>query len=235
MSYRALLDVDAEITAEDAFQKYGKKRKYLCPNPDCHGEMILKSYKGESNHFFAGLKNAHKKDCFIAKYAFKKCDYNEKSFCLSDIYQHIIKKNINTINNNTNNESRNTIVLKNITTVHQLYSLCISSSIDDFYNETKIRKIILDNRTSSFYKDGLFGIHLVECTYCRYDTIKLRIYFKTCNDFRLYLHFNDIKQYRIIRNNMYTSKPCIIILGDWSKDDKYYYTEFFSKRQYFIK
>jgi hypothetical protein len=202
MSFRALLNYNDknEISAEKAFYQYGKKRIYFCPDRNCKAKMILKSYDGESIHYFAALKNEHIEGCTIAKYGITKSEFNESSFDFESFYT-----SISTIQKNTNNckgricaENRNNqVILKQIRTVRQLYCLCYSSTIGDTYNNIKIEDILYDERTCYFSSKQLSGIRLVKCKSYKYDSTEQIFYFNTYNKLNWRFRLSCGKRHKI--------------------------------------
>ena len=244
MSYLAYLDKEKTntIKANDAFLCFEKnKREYYCPNLGCTAKMTLKSRKGESSHYFAALPSfPHDTNCPYKTYSFVREDFDESAFSLDKLFASISKtpvaKKKYELEKQDKKQSTNT-TLKTIKTIGQLYSMCINLDINDEYNDVRIWKILLDERSEQIYIKGICdGIRLIKCEFKGYKKEMSLIYLSSCNRFDLRIHISD-ELFPDVRNEMYKSrenKKSLIILGYWHKNRDYYISEITSKKQYKI-
>lgn len=248
MSFEAFLDFNKTclISAEDAFYKFGKEKyRYFCPNKKCSAKMILKSYDGEKKHFFASIPSfPHVKNCVFSMTEFRKEDFNEADFSLVNIFNkiaHINAKSKKSKNNNNQNNNKNNsceIVLKTIKTLNQLVSMCLTYDVTDEYNGIKIWRMLLDERSENFYKNGIYaGVRLIKCIYHRYDSSQNKIYLKSCGDYDIAIHIKTDELYSKIKGIMYESRQKnqkYIIFGNWENQGKYMVSEINSEKQYMM-
>ena len=247
MSLEAFLDFNKTclISAEDAFYKFGKEtHSYFCPNKNCSAKMTLKSYDGKKKHYFAALeKFPHIENCRFKVKNFKFEDFNESNFSIEKIFNRIsqseneIKININTNIKDKNNNTSEEKVLDTIKTLNQLYFMCLSLDVNDKYNDIKIWKILLDDRSESFYVNGIYnGIRLIKCKYKRYNREEKKIYLKTYGDFDVAIYIKSDTLFKNIKdlmfNNSKLNKLEYVILGNWEKQGKYMVAEVNSEKQY---
>lgn len=242
MSYYAFLDAEKtdKITADDAFKKHSKnKRAYYCPSLDCSAKMTLKSLSGENSHFFAALPSApHSRDCQCNKHSFTKENFDENTFCLDKLFDKIsANSRQNSKTQNKTEQKHRQITLKNISTIAQLYAMCVNLDIFDSYNNHKIWEILLDERSKSIYKNGIYdGIRLIKCDFVRYERQNAAIYLKSCALFDLKICIkNDL--FEEINTAMYKAKQTntpIIIFAKWHKENRYYTADIHTKKQYKI-
>lgn len=61
--------------------------------------------------------------------------------------------------------------------------------MNDKYNDIKIWRILLDERSENFNKNGIYaGFRLIKCIYHRYDSSQNKIYLKSCGDYDIAIH-----------------------------------------------
>lgn len=244
MSYYAFLDAEKtdKITADDAFKKYSKNKiVYYCPSVDCSAKMTLKSLSGENSHFFAALPSSpHSDSCQCCKHSFIRQNFDEDSFVLDELFtkvsatQHQSKQ---TKKQDKTEQKQSESTPQSISTIAQLYAMCVNLDIFDSYNGNKIWQILLDERSKGIYKNGIYnGIRLIKCHFVRYERQNAEIYLKSCDLFDLKICIkNDL--FEEINTAMYKAKQTntpIIIFAKWHKENRYYTADIHTKKQYKI-
>lgn len=156
-----------------------KQVRCYCRNPNCNAHMYIYNPEHPNKAFFkASGVPPHNGACGIALSNFKKTKYNESEFRFPDNFLYLLdaedrNENVNiNVNRNVNADSAtnaDSVIIKPIRTLKELYNMLINTGIDDTYNNYHIRDIIADERTVDIYNNGIVGMKLVECNFYRYD------------------------------------------------------------------
>lgn len=120
---------------------------------------------------------------------------------------------------NSNEERDGDGKIKPISTVRQLYAICIPKSINQYYNGIRIADILVDTRTRHIYFNYIRGFHLVECQFWRYDR-ENKVYYARYwldDDNNNYLKIKLKCQNNQIFNQAYDKvfKREFVVAGNW--------------------
>lgn len=232
-----------KLFAKDAIRE-NKDTRFYCPNPNCDAHMYICNVEGVSSAYFsANHKNyPHEDKCpFKALNRFKSDDYDEILFNFESALEALAcstKKDIRgleTTSEHGTGDSRR----KPLRTIRQIYDMCKSFDINDTYNEIKIGKMIVDDRSSYMYPKGVFGYKLIEGKVKGYfyNSQKLEIKILapiTSEKYSFILRFRDEKLFKEIEKAIFENREkMIVVSGNWKSTDKYnyFFTDIISKKQ----
>lgn len=114
-----------------------------------------------------------------------------------------------------------------------------SLPVNDKYGEKEIGNMLLDERSLFRYPKGCFGNRIIESFAGKkfYDDNKQQIYVVVSSSKAQYsfiLQFQDEKNYKIVRNEIYNNKNRIIVVaGNWKSSGIYncFLTEVIGRKQ----
>lgn len=209
--------------------------RFYCENPYCDAHLYIRALNSIIKpHFSATPSNGHTDGCYTEKYySFEKNKYDEPSFNLDEIFvknmsaQDSQKKKSKTLSEEKTNHNSEILTIK---TTAQLYKLCKNYCPNERYNGYLIGDILYDERNQKFIKNGIFGKHIVEGKFHRYNKKNMEIVLMypikliEGNDRQYYIHllFSDIKLFYIILKRVFNRRNLpIAVLGDFYNTDKY--------------
>lgn len=172
MAYYAYRDEDRinEVLAEEVDDD-NKLDEYFCPTPHCTARMSIRSIGGEKAAHFATKKStSHSDFCRLRTNQINPTQYDEEQFNIENFMNNLLQGQdyVGGGGENRNEEREGDGKIKPISTVRQLYSICIQKSINQYYNEVRIADLLVDTRTRHIYFIYIRGFHLVECQFWRY-------------------------------------------------------------------
>lgn len=215
-----------------------KQLFYFCENPNCNAVLVLNALTSiKTPPYFSSLPTAkHVEGCYAKSISrpFDTKKYDEKLFKLNILIEEYISNRVN-------------LETKRLTTLPHLYHMCKSKKVLERYGDSPIWKILCDRRSNLQYSRGIYGSHLVECEFYRYESDKNKsiIYFKYPfynlgnNQYILKLIFenNDILYKQVLKlvgTWKLKNKFPIIIAGYWGKDGNEFTTKITNKNQIHI-
>ena len=172
-------------------------------------------------------------------YNFNSTEYNEELFDLDNFKTKLLKE----VKQNDNNS--NSGVYKKgdgneqpISTVKQLYSMCVNKGINQTYQGNYIRDLLVDDRTRFLYNTYIRGFKLIDCYCYRYDDIKQCYYAKYWKDIehRRYI----LIKIHFINNEMFTEqyvrifRKNIVVAAEWEMINDICVGNIFKNRQILI-
>ena len=113
--------------------------RFYCPNPECSARLTLKANSSIAgiSPYFSNLPSApHIENCFCQKknFSFDDREYEETLFNFEEIVNEYTTNNIINID-------------RRLETMSAVFYMCKTRNINDTYNQIKIWKILVDNRT----------------------------------------------------------------------------------------
>lgn len=155
---------------DDNIMKYKSVRCY-CKNPNCNAKMFIYMPEHKNSAYFkASGKPGHQGACGLSPYHFSKVNYVEEEFIfpqglfslLNDNGKH--KGGIGGTHRGQSGEVEN----RPLRGLKEVYTMLTNTDIDDTYNNYPIRDMIADERTYSYYSNGIIGYKVVECNFFKY-------------------------------------------------------------------
>lgn len=204
------------------------KTRYYCENPDCSAHLYIRAVNSVLNtHFYTSKNHPHNGWCYKKPDEFKPTDYREEDFNYDGVIDEILtstykNKEIKPKPGQKTGDGNK----KGLSKIAQIYTLCKHFRPENSYNGVEIWKMLFDVRNNYMLTKGLFGKHLIECLYHRYDKEGKHIYFKyplnkaLPNQYQLRIHIGDTDLYYKIQKKLYNKDNLpIVIAGDWTKYD----------------
>lgn len=170
MSYYAYEDEERtiEVLAENVNDD-NRLEYYFCPIKNCEARMSIRNIHGDGVAYFAANPSTpHSNFCRINRCT-SPTQHDEEQFNFNNFMDNLM--NLNNFNNGNGDGGHGDGdgQIRPITTVRQLYSVCIQRSINQLYNGIRISDLLIDSRTRHIYFNYIRGNHLVECQFWRYD------------------------------------------------------------------
>lgn len=170
MSYYAF--EDEERTKEMLAEKVDNDNKldyYFCPTENCEARLSIRNMNGDGAAYFAANPSTpHSKFCRISHHA-RITHHDEGQFDFDNFINNLLIPNNPNNGNGAAKYGDGDGQIGPLTTVCQLYSVCIQKSINQFYNNMRISDLLIDRRTRHIYYLYIRGQHLIECQFWRYD------------------------------------------------------------------
>ena len=203
-----------------------RNTRYYCENPDCPAHLYLRAFNSVlTAHFCATKDHPHVGWCHKRRPDFKPTDYSESDFNYDNAIDAILSpskksgKTSTTLEQNTGDGKK-----RGLSKTAQIYTMCKHYRPENSYNSIKIWQMLFDVRCNYLLTKGLFGKHLIECTFFRYDNSGQLIYFdyplnkSLPNQYRLRIHISETDLYYKLRKKIYNKDNLpIVIVGDWGK------------------
>lgn len=226
-------NVDDFVNAEDVLANE-QNDVFYCPCADCRCIVKFRSINSNKrrSHFYKPESSTHSEKCGIPYFkneSGNRYDYDTNSLSLEKLLSGIensrqaatkvhTSPNANDINGANNGNSSEKF--KPITTIRQLYKICVLNSPDTVIKENlRVKDIFAGRSTSFLYSKYISGIKLVECSFGnRYDNQKGILYFKypfNGNQIALTVTIEDRNLFYKIRNEIWDYKYPIIIFAKW--------------------
>lgn len=211
---------------------FDKHKEFYCENPECNAILKLKAKNSNIvNPYFSTLPNKpHIENCYFKKInnnKFNEPNYNEDLFEFNDIIEEYLNNNICNVN-------------RRLSTLSQIYYMCKSKDIITKYNDFQVGKILCDTRSNHIYVKGIFGYHLIECSFNSYRDQDQTLYFRyplndsLTNKFLLKIVFQTEELYLEIKNTFCNFKGYpIVIAGNWYSNGKYFSTDITNRYQFY--
>lgn len=172
MPYYAYEDEErtTEVFAENV-RDDNKLEYYFCPTKNCAARMTIRNINGNNDraaYFAANPTAPHSDFCRIGNYS-NTTRYDEQQFDFNNFMNDLMNPNNQNNRDGHGNHGDGNGQTIPISTVRQLYLVCIQRSIHQFYNGVKISDLLIDRRTRHIYFNYIRGMHLVECKFWRYE------------------------------------------------------------------
>ena len=221
------------ITATKEKNVKSVNKLFYCLNPECNAKLQLKASSSniiKKPYFSALPSKPHIQNCWVTNLneGFNETNYNPDLFVLDEVVNEYM----------TGNFIKNT---KRLSTISGIYHMCKTKSINTIYGDSKVFKILCDNRSNQIYSKNIQGSHLIECKYFSYDSKSKHITFKypldttLKNIYTLKVFIPDEKLFNEIRNSVYNkSDYSIIVVGDWKKEASIFKTTITNKFQIYF-
>lgn len=227
MSFIAYKDSSrTQIIYADSCTINNKNTRYYCENPNCQAHLYIRAIDSAlTTHFYALKEHPHTGWCNKNQLNFTPTDYIENNFNYDAIFDMILssseKHSKNSIEFSWHNGKGKSHVLNKTA---QIYTMCKSYRPENTYNGIKIWQMLFDVRSNYLLTKGLFGKHLIECCFYRYDNVNHYIYFNyplnqsLPNKYKLRIHITETDLYYKLRKKIYNKENLpIVITGDWDK------------------
>lgn len=169
MSYYAYEDEERNIEVlAQSVNDDNKLEHYFCPTENCAARMSIRNIHGDGRAYFAANPSTpHSNFCRINRCT-SKTQHDEEQFNFNNFMDNLMSPNIFNNGNGDGEHGNGDGQIRPITTVRQLYSVCIQRSINQLYNGIRIADLLIDRRTRHIYFNYIRGNHLVECQFWRY-------------------------------------------------------------------
>ncbi len=235
MSSHAYLDKERTqiITATKNSDVTTVNKIFYCLNPECNAKLQLRANSSIviENPYFSALSSVpHIQNCWVAnlKKGFTETNYNSDLFVLDEVVNEYM----------TSNFIKN---IKRLSTISGIYHMCKTKSINMIYGDSKVFKILCDNRSNHIYSKNIQGSHLIECKYYSYDSKSKHITFKypldttLKNTYTLKVFIPDEELFKKIKDSVYNNSDYpIIVVGDWKKESSVLKTTLTNKFQIYL-
>lgn len=226
MSFYAYEDEERqnEVWAENVTEN-NKLDEYFCPTRNCTAKLFIRSISGDrAANFAAKVNSPHIPSCRINLHSFNPTEYVEEQFDIDNFIENLLRPNVPNENGNGGVEHGNGDGRERpISTVRQLYSMCVNKSINQFYNNIRISDLLIDSRTRHIYYLYIRGFHLVECYCYRFDRDSYKYFARYwlndehTNNLELELQFPDIQLFQKYFNRIFQRN--IVVAGNWERID----------------
>lgn len=227
MSFYAYEDEEKqnEVWAENVTED-NKLDEYFCPACDCTARLFIRSITGDRLANFAAKRNApHIPSCRINLNSYNPTEYDEDQFNLENFINNLLRPEVENNGQGGGEHGEGDGRKKPISTVRQLYAMCVNKSINQFYRDIRISDLLVDSRTRHIYYLYIRGFRLVEC-YCQrfVKNENEQIFFakywlnddKT-NSLELQLKFNDMKLFNKCYDKIFQKN--IVVAGNWEREN----------------
>lgn len=225
---------------------------FYCKNIQCNAQLFLRAIKSTtSTHFVAFKAHPHIENCYARNDgSFSITSYDEESFNFENSMQNIMSgvnvKKTKVIDGDPPKRAKGkagtTEYPKPIETVSQIYKMCKELHPNKHYNGVPIWQMLYDDRNNGYLKKGIWGYHLVECSYVKYNKTDQYIYLKypindmLANKYTIILTFKNLDDFNNLNKKLYNQKNLpIVIAGNFKKVGyNQFATEINSGRQIYI-
>ena len=224
MSFYAYEDKERqnEVLAENVTEN-NKLDEYFCPTQNCTAKLFIRSISGDrAANFAAKTNHPHSPSCRINLHNFKPTEYVEEQFDIENFIENLLRPNeVNENENGGGGHGNGDGRERPISTVRQLYSMCVNKSINQFYNNIRISDLLIDSRTRHIYYLYIRGFHLVECYCYRYDRDSCKYFARYwlndehTNKLELELQFNDTQLFQKYFHKIFQRN--LVVAGNWER------------------
>ena len=233
MSSHAYVDKERTKITTAAKEKdiNGVNKLFYCLNPKCNAELQLRANSSTiiRNPYFYPLI-PHIETCWFKSLEkdFSVTNYIPNLFILDEIIKEYMTGNF-------------IKEKKRLSTISGIYYMCKTSSINTIYGDSKVFKILCDNRSNHIYNKNIQGPHLIECSYISYNKEKQYITFKypldtlLKNTYTLKVFIPDENLFKEIKRTVYNKNNYpIIVVGYWEKEYSIFKTTITNKFQIYL-
>lgn len=223
-----------KIKAEDAANE-DLDTFYYCPNDLCNARLYVCSVHGSVKPYFRATlkKYPHCENCSFSNTGsnFSISDYSENNFDFNNALISLMGLEINNQNEQRNRANNNTTTNANGTSrtvlksLNQIYLMCKSFSPNESYAGIQIKDMLLDGRTSEYYKNRLEGTFIIEAIKKSrlYDPDKQELYLTApvrSKEFDIVLYIEDKKLFWDYANMLFNNHNKVIVLaGNWMRNN----------------
>lgn len=160
-----------------------RNRRFYCPNYACNAGLYICSIDGSKNAYFRATKpdSQHVENCPYGNRVaeFDNSKFDESKFDYDKAIENLIcptKRSSEVYGGNHHGNGEPGIHPPR--TLKQIYSMCKSLNVKDYYSGKEISEMILDLRSAYRYPKGCFGNKIIEATVDKrfYDNVKKEIY-----------------------------------------------------------
>lgn len=155
-----------EVLAEDVNEN-NRLEQYFCPTPHCAARMSIRNINGDGAAYFAANPSTPHSDFCRINHCIDPTRYDEEQFNFNNFINGLLQPENQ--NNGNGGHGNGDGQIRPISTVRQLYIICIQRSINQFYNGIRIADLLIDRRTRHIYIRYIRGSHLVECQFWKYE------------------------------------------------------------------
>lgn len=215
-----------QIIYADSCTINDKDTRYYCKNQNCPAHLYIRAVDSVlATHFYAQKEHPHIGWCQKEQSDFKPTDYCEDEFDYEGTLDQILSpskessKAPTTPSHNIGDGKK-----RGYSKTAQIYDMCKYYRPENTYNGIDIWKMLFDDRSNYMLTKGLFGKHLIECEFSKYEKSNHLIYFNyplnksLSNKYKLRIHIKNIDLYYNILKMIYnTDNLPIVIAGDWMK------------------
>lgn len=204
---------------------------FLCLDPNCNARLSLCAINSNKRlPYFSNRdpKFRHSESCEYCDsnpsylFQFDHEMFNPEDFLGTIIFSNQNKDKTNTSIDNNHRNGKENHELKQIRTVRQLYSLCLSNSLDDTIGNTKIINLLCNDATSFYYTKVINGIKLCVCRWHHYKreskSIFLNYPYNQHNNSRKFfieLSFDNFDLFQMMNNKLYGYDGKILVFGNF--------------------
>lgn len=225
---------DDFVNAEDVLANE-QDDVFYCPCSDCRCIVKFRSMNSNKrrNHFYKPESSTHSEECgmpYFKNESGDKNDYDTASLSLENLLssiehsrQTVTKVHTTPKGNDINgtNKDNSSEELKPITTIRQLYKICVLNSPDTAIKENLCVKDIFAGRSTSFlYSKYISGIKLVECKYHYFKADIQTMFFEypynsSADKIRIRVHFADKNLFWDTYHLLKGYQKSVIIFAMW--------------------
>lgn len=227
-------NTDDFVNAEDVLANE-QDDVFFCPCSDCRCIVKFRSMNSNKrrNHFYKPETSTHSEECgmpYFKNESGDKNDYDTATLSLENLLSTIerskqattkmqVSQKTNDINKTSNINSLKE--LKPITTIRQLYKICVLNSPDTVLKENlRVKDIFAGRSTTFLYSRYISGIKLVECKFHYYKKETQTLFFKyPCTRdsiIELKVIINNKTLFNEIVKQIYGYSKPIIICAKWN-------------------
>lgn len=202
-----------------------KNTRFYCQNPECNAHLFIRAINSTlQTHFFAVSNHPHTGWCKKINPIFDATNYDENIFNYEDVIDNILVSKTKTSGSTSPIFPKGDGQTRSLSKTAQIYNMCKSFQPTHTYNSIAIWKMLFDVRSNYLLTKGLFGKHLIECYYFKYDKTTQSIYFKypllttLPNQYLLKAYIPNTDLFYKLNKKLYNknNRP-IVIVGDWKK------------------
>ena len=202
-------------------------KRFYCRNPECNAIMQLKARESKMRPYFSAMAgSAHAADwCGSNSDELDETKYVESEFDFASALEKLTQKEkrIGERHKKHPAHPEGTGQERPLHTIRQILAMCQSRSPEDTYNGMEIRKMLVDERSNYYYTKGIWGYHLVEGKFWKYNRHTQIIFLKYPynkvgkNKYILSLHFPDEKLFKDIKDKLFHVQGPVVVAGLWGK------------------
>lgn len=225
-----------EVLAEGVNDN-NKLEQYFCPTTDCAARMSIRNIHGEGAAYFAANPSTpHSGFCRINLCT--RTQYDEGRFDFDNFMGGLFQPGNQNNGYGNGGHGNGNGQIRPVSTVRQLYLICIQRHINQLYNGNRISDLLIDSRTRHIYFRYIQGRHLVECKFWRYEKEKNEIFAKYwLNDegtsfLKIKLKCENSSILEKISKKVY--KKDFVVAGIWEMNGGYCVTDIVSSKQIYV-
>lgn len=205
---------------------------FFCRNPNCKARMRIRALNGDTSPYFAALPsppnpphlNAWCGSMHIEES--KRC--NGKNIDLDAFFENLKNKDYDLApilpGNGVGKMPANSKMVET-EMLSKIYAKCKSLPPDSQLGKYKVYELLVDCESNFYYTKGIWGRHLIECFFYRYDETKQVISFKypldgnLPNRYYVNIHIPDIQLFKKTVRLVFAKKGSeqfpVVLCGDW--------------------